>query len=134
MASLACLALGLAGVGCGEDENGGDGDAPDRPVGGGAEATPGSQGNEVQTIRMRDIKYFPENARVPAGKEITWINDDQVDHTVTKQSGPGPKFDSGIVGPGETYRESFDAKGKIGYFCTVHPNQKGTLTVVGRAG
>ncbi len=107
----AALALGACG---GEEEE---------PAGGGAAAAGGV------TIDMKDIKYVPADATVPVGSTVTWTNSDAVAHTVTKESGPGPDFDSGTIAAGKTYEETFPEPGEIAYVCTIHPNQTGTLTV-----
>ena len=93
----------------------------------------GAQGAERAkadiTIDMRNIQFLPKSARVEVGDTVLWKNSDSVAHTVTKQSGPGPKFDSGTIAPGGTFTYTFKRPGKIDYLCTIHPNQTGTLTV-----
>lgn len=81
------------------------------------------------TVDMKDIKYVPAALTVKAGTTVTWINSDAVAHTVTKESGPGADFDSGTLIKGKTYKRRFDASGAVAYLCTIHPNQRGTITV-----
>ncbi|MBA3298786.1 MAG: cupredoxin domain-containing protein, partial [Thermoleophilaceae bacterium] len=78
---------------------------------------------------MKDIKFVPMDVTVKAGGTIKWTNDDSIVHTVTKTNGPGAKFDSGNVSGGETFEQKFEERGKIDYFCTIHPQQTGTITV-----
>jgi plastocyanin len=113
-AALAVLALALPLAACGGEE--------EEPAGGG-----GSGGGV--TIDMKDIKYVPADATVPVGQTVTWTNSDSVAHTVTKESGVGPDFDSGTIAAGKTFKQKFGTEGEIAYYCTLHPNQKGTLTV-----
>jgi plastocyanin len=111
---LICLALaGLPGLACGGEEE---------PAGGGG-------GGGGVTIDMKDIKYVPANATAKVGQTVTWTNSDAVAHTVTKESGPGPDFDSGAIAAGKTYKQTFDEPGEIAYVCTIHPAQTGTLRV-----
>lgn len=124
-AAVGCVALGLLVAGCGGDDGGGDG--------GGAPATTTPQtetqaGGEV-AVRMKNIKFVPRNITVKAGTKVVWTNDDEVDHTVTKDGGPGGDFDSGNVSSGKTFEQTFTAPGKVDYVCTIHPNQDGTVTV-----
>ena len=92
------------------------------------ECTPGTSGQTV-TVCMKDIKYMPADAKVPVGGKVVWPNADQVPHTVTKEAGPGPDFDSGTVPGGGNFEQTFPEAGTIEYVCTIHPSQKGTLTV-----
>ncbi len=78
---------------------------------------------------MKDIKYVPKDITVDAGTTITWTNSDSVPHTVTKEGGPGGEFDSGDIGPGDTFELTADVPGKVDYVCTIHPDQTGTFTV-----
>jgi len=78
---------------------------------------------------MQDIEYVPKEVTVKKGGTVTWTNSDSVTHTVTKQGGPGPEFDSGNMEVDATFEQKFDAAGKVDYVCTIHPNQTGTITV-----
>jgi plastocyanin len=112
--ALALLALAVGGAGCA-------GERTSEPAAGG--------GGSGVTIDMKDIKYVPDRATVKAGQTVLWTNSDSVAHTVTKDSGPGPDFDSGTIAAGKTYEQKFDEPGTIAYLCTIHPNQTGTLDV-----
>jgi plastocyanin len=129
---MACLALGLVAAGCGdddEDEGGGGGatatteEQPADTGGGGEEAGGGA------SVTMKDIKFRPHDLTVTAGTTVTWTNEDSVPHTVTKETGPGEKFDSGTVEPGATFEQTLSEPGKVSYVCTIHPGQDGTVTV-----
>jgi plastocyanin len=127
---IACLALGAFGAGCGGDDEeepaGGGGSAPaEEPTGGGAE----SGGGEAVKVDTKNTKFIPKAVTVPKGGTITWTNSDSFPHTVTKDKGPGPKFDSGNLEGGDTFEQTFDAAGKIDYLCKLHPGQTGTITV-----
>ncbi len=111
-----CLALALAG--CGDDEE---------SAGGGGESAPG--GSSAVKVDMKDVTYVPMEVTVKKGGTITWTNSDAFPHTVTKEAGPGPKFDSGNIGDGESFEQKFTVAGKIDYFCEIHSTQKGTITV-----
>jgi plastocyanin len=128
---IACLALTLAACGDDDDDDDGGGTAgttTTEQTDTGA-APPAGGGGGAETVDMKDIKYVPADITVDAGTTITWTNSDQVPHTVTKDGGPGPDFDSGNIDPGGTYEETFDTPGTIDYVCTIHPGQEGSVTV-----
>jgi plastocyanin len=133
----AALALGLVAAGCGGDDDedsGGGGSAAtteqtattEQQAKGGKSAA----GAKQVAVEVVDIDYDPKEATVPAGATVKWTNTGELPHTVTKQDGPGPDFDSGTLQPGDTYEETFTAPGKIGYLCTIHSGQVGSLNVV----
>lgn len=121
------LALGVAG--CGSDDesstgsDSGTGSQPAETSAGG-----GGGGKAVEVV-MKDVTNTPMDVTVKKGGTITWTNEDPFDHTVTKQTGPGPKFDSGNIAGGKTYEQTFTTPGEIDYRCTIHPNQTGKITV-----
>ncbi len=129
-----CLTLAVAG--CGDDDKDSDksdagGDKPAATTGG--SGTPEVEKAGPNKVDMKDIKYNPQNIGVSKGDTITWTNSDQVPHTVTKDGGPGPNFDSGDIAAGKTYEQTFDTVGKIDYHCTIHPQQTGTIEVIDTA-
>jgi plastocyanin len=119
------LALSLAAAGCGGDDEE-EGEAQQQqPAGGGG-------GGEAAAVKMSGIKFAPDSVTVARGDTVTWTNDDNVGHDVTKTGGPGAAFKSGDPGgmmKGDTFSQTFDTPGKVEYVCTVHPNMKATVTV-----
>ncbi|WP_035777309.1 cupredoxin domain-containing protein [Arthrobacter sp. 35/47] len=81
---------------------------------------------EEIVITIVNFEYeMPDS--VPAGAEITVVNEDTAPHTVTTTE--TEDFDA-IVGGGET--TTFTAPSEPGdypFICTYHPNMTGTLTV-----
>ena len=121
---LSCTALALPVAGCGGDEESGGGSASS----GSAPADSGS-GTDAVKVGMEEIEYVPKEEKVKKGGTITWTNSDSVTHTVTKDGGPGPEFDSGNMEVDATFEQKFDMPGTIDYVCTIHPSQTGTITV-----
>lgn len=123
---LTCLALGTGAAlaGCGGDDAATD----TSTTGGQTETTaPSASSGDVVAISMKDVLFKPEAATVKVGQTVKWTNDDPIDHTVTAKS--GADFDSGNVKAGGTFEFKPDKAGTIEYVCTIHPSQKGTLTV-----
>lgn len=125
---VSCLALVAAG--CGDDDGGGGADATtDQPAQQPTETETEGGGERRVEVSMKNTLFVPMDVKVSVGDTIKWTNDDPIPHTVTKESGPGPKFDSGTVDEGGTFEQKFDTAGKIDYVCTIHPNQTGSITV-----
>jgi plastocyanin len=82
---------------------------------------------------MGDKAYSPNPVEVKAGGGVTWSNDDSQIHTATYGSigsaDSGSVFDSGILSPGATFDFVFDTAGTYDYYCTMHPQMVGTVTV-----
>ena len=89
----------------------------------------GSDTGDTVTVDMRDIVYVPKNLVVAPGTTVKWTNSDDLIHTVTKASGPGPEFDSGNVMPGDAYEQRFEEAGRVDYVCSLHHGQTGSVTV-----
>lgn len=67
------------------------------------------------------------------GAEVTWTNDDLANtHTVTSGDvvvGPDGMFDSGILGPEQSFSYIFDQVGIFPYYCTIHPWKEGVIKI-----
>ncbi|HEV3433556.1 MAG TPA: plastocyanin/azurin family copper-binding protein, partial [Nitrososphaera sp.] len=75
--------------------------------------------------------YSPNPVQVSMGTTVTWTNDDAQPHTATsgQNSTPDGRFDSGIMAPGATFDFTFTEAGEYPYFCLLHPNMVGTVSV-----
>jgi plastocyanin len=81
-----------------------------------------------------DKAYQPNPIMVKVGQKLTWTNDDSQIHTSTSGTGPGDAgsgnvFDSGILSPGTSYSFTFDAPRNFPYYCTLHPQMVGTVSI-----
>lgn len=99
------------------DMHGGDG------AGDGSAAEPQSGSAEIVIAGFS----FSGPITVTAGTTVTITNDDTADHTWTSTTGA---FDSGTLGPGETFEFTFDTPGDYEFFCAIHPGMTGMVTVV----
>ncbi len=121
----ALLVVCTIAVGCG----GSDSSSGDSKSGGQAPASSKPAAKPDVKVSMKNIQFKPMDITVKKGQTIGWTNDDSVTHNVTKEGGPGADFKSDNVNPGGTYQTTVDTPGKIDYVCTIHPNQRGTITV-----
>jgi plastocyanin len=75
--------------------------------------------------------YSPNPVQVSTGATVTWTNDDAQPHTATSGEAvtPDGNFDSGIMAPAATFDFTFTEAGEYPYFCLLHPNMVGTVSV-----
>jgi plastocyanin len=75
--------------------------------------------------------FQPNPIQVGVGDTVTWTNDDAQPHTATSGEAvtPDGRFDSGIMAPGATFDFTFTEAGEYPYFCLLHPNMVGTVSV-----
>jgi nitrite reductase (NO-forming) len=75
--------------------------------------------------------YAPNPVQVSTGATVTWTNDDAQPHTATSGQNvtPDGRFDSGIMPPAGTFDFQFTEAGEYPYFCLLHPNMVGTVSV-----
>jgi plastocyanin len=75
--------------------------------------------------------YAPNPIQVGVGDTVTWSNDDSQPHTATSGEAvtPDGNFDSGIMAPAATFDFTFTEAGEYPYFCLLHPNMVGTVSV-----
>jgi plastocyanin len=95
---------------------------------GGVEAVPVQ---DARSVGIGDNFFDPPDAAVEPGSTITWTNNGARPHTVTADDG---SFDSGVLNPGDSYTVAFDGQGTVTYFCAIHPEMRGSVTVGGSGG
>ena len=76
--------------------------------------------------------YVLPEITVSSGTTVTWTNDDSTAHTVTpgENAQPEGQFDSGMMAPAATFEHTFAEAGEYPYFCLLHPNMVGTVSVM----
>lgn len=92
--------------------------------------------NQVSILGQGAPYYGPNESTVGVGETITFTNDDFVLHTATSiaaEDDPTPDgvFDTGLLNNGESAEVTFDEAGTYHYFCSIHPQMRGTVTVTG---
>jgi plastocyanin len=90
-------------------------------------AGPTSVNDSQVTIDIQGYAYHPSNISVPRGAKVTWLNDDNQDHTATEKD--NGSWNTQIVHNGQSETIEFDSPGTFAYYCTIHPYMVGTLTV-----
>jgi plastocyanin len=106
----------------------------------GTSATSAGAGTSVSIVSgsssLTDTAYQPNPIQVSVGNTVTWTNNDSQPHTVTSGSNgqPDNKFNSSpnfnpLLNPGQTFSFTFTQAGDYPYFCMLHPNMVGTVSV-----
>ncbi|MDB5182810.1 MAG: blue (type 1) copper domain protein [Candidatus Saccharibacteria bacterium] len=83
----------------------------------------------TNAVLIKDMKYAPDPLVIKVGTKVTWLNGDNVSHTVTADKSTDG-FASPTLGVGEKYSYTFDKAGTYAYHCTIHSSMHGTVTVI----
>ncbi|SAK75157.1 blue (type1) copper domain-containing protein [Caballeronia glebae] len=78
------------------------------------------------TISIDNFAFSQSAITVPAGTKVTWVNHDDMLHTVTDEA---KTFKSDPLDSGESFSHVFDKAGTYKYFCSLHPHMTGTIVV-----
>jgi nitrite reductase (NO-forming) len=100
-------------------------------------ATGGGGGNSIEvsipqgSSTLTEGAYDPNPVQVSAGGTVTWTNADAQPHTATsgENAAPDGTFDSGILTVGKSFSHTFAEAGEYQYYCMLHPNMVGTVSV-----
>jgi plastocyanin len=77
-------------------------------------------------VKIDNFSFGPETLTVPAGATVTWINRDDIPHTVVSTDGV---FKSKVRDTDETFSYTFTKAGTYPYLCSVHPKMTGKVVV-----
>jgi plastocyanin len=77
-------------------------------------------------VKIDNFSYGPQTVTVPVGATVTWINRDDIPHTVVSTEGV---FKSKVRDTDEKFSYTFTKAGTYSYFCSVHPKMTGKVVV-----
>jgi plastocyanin len=118
----------------GEDHNGHDDDDDSgRGRGRGGDDDDGTPSPAAQTgaatgtleVHMAGEQFQPSTLTIQAGQTVTFINDDDDEHTAT-----GTDFDTGEMNPGESVTVTFDQPGTFTFICQFHADMQAEIVVL----
>ena len=78
------------------------------------------------TIKIDNFVFGPEALTVSVGTTVTWINQDDIPHTVVAND---KSFKSKVMDTDERFSFTFTKPGEYGYFCSLHPHMVGKVIV-----
>jgi plastocyanin len=89
-------------------------------------ALTGTRAAEDAMVKIDNFTFAPQKLTVKAGTAITWVNEDDIPHTVvaTKLA-----FRSKALDTDDKFTFTFSMPGTYEYFCSLHPHMTGTIVV-----
>jgi plastocyanin len=79
-------------------------------------------------VSIGNFTFKPQTLQVAAGTTVSWVNEDDVPHTIVG-SDPGSPLKSGALDTDASYSAVLDKPGTYPYFCSLHPHMTGTVVV-----
>ena len=78
-------------------------------------------------VTIDNFSFRPQTLTVPVGTTVTWVNRDDIPHTVL--SNDKTTIVSPALDTDEKFSYTFTAAGTNDYYCSVHPHMKGRIIV-----
>jgi plastocyanin len=78
-------------------------------------------------ITVDNFSFAPPTLTVAAGTEVTWVNHDDIPHTVVSED--KTTFKSRALDTDEKFSFTFSKPGTYTYFCSIHPKMTGKVIV-----
>lgn len=91
--------------------------------------SPANQNPATVSVLINNFAFSPSNLTVHKGDTVVWKNNDALAHTVTGDNG-GPQSQS--LNNGASYSYTFATIGTFAYHCSIHPNMKAVVQVIGQ--
>ena len=94
-------------------------------------AVPGAAAHaEELEVKIDNFTFAPQTLTVKAGTTVTWINEDDIPHTVVSTG----HFRSKPLDTGDKFTFTFTTPGSFEYFCGLHPHMQASITVQAATG
>lgn len=92
-----------------------------------ASAAPaGARAPAPVTVHIANFTFNAPTVTVPLGSTVTWVNDDDIPHTVVATD---RSFKSKPLDTGDRFSFTFTKAGDYDYFCSLHPHMTGKVVV-----
>jgi plastocyanin len=79
-------------------------------------------------VKIDNFSFGPVTLTVPVGTTVTWINRDDIPHTVVSTD-DSKTFKSKVLDTDERFSFAFSKAGTYPYFCSIHPKMTGKVIV-----
>ncbi|HXO27579.1 MAG TPA: cupredoxin family copper-binding protein [Thermoanaerobaculia bacterium] len=79
-------------------------------------------------VKIDNFSFAPAALVVQAGTKVTWVNHDDIPHTVVSTDND-KTFKSKVLDTDEKFTYVFAKPGRYPYFCSVHPKMTGEVVV-----
>ena len=82
-------------------------------------------------VEVKVFQFRPKTLEISGESAVTWVNQDEIEHTVTSglPGGGDGKFDAALAGKGATATVRFTEPGVYPYFCSRHQAMRGEVRV-----
>ena len=77
-------------------------------------------------VKIDNFSFGPAAITVPVGTSVTWVNRDDIPHTVVSTE---KVFKSKVLDTDEKFSYTFTKPGEYPYFCSIHPKMTGKVVV-----
>ena len=86
---------------------------------------------DTSDVQVKVFQFKPGRVDVKAGSSVTWLNQDDISHTVTSGTPESPTgaFDAALAGQGTRTMVTFAERGVYSYFCSRHQAMRGEVRV-----
>jgi plastocyanin len=82
-------------------------------------------------VKIDNFTFAPQSLTIKAGTTVTWINEDDIPHTVVATA---KAFKSKVLDTDDKFSFTFTTAGTFEYFCSLHPHMTGTIVVQSTGG
>jgi len=97
-----------------------------------ATALPAASAHVAETeVKIDNFAFAPQRVVVKAGTTVTWINEEDIPHTVASST---KLFKSNALDTKDKFSFTFTTAGAYEYFCSLHPHMTGTIVVEAATG
>ena len=83
---------------------------------------------DAARVTIDNFAFVPAQIVVASGSRVTWLNHDDIPHTVTSRDEPRV-LRSAPLDTDDSYAVTFEQPGTYHYFCAMHPHMQGTVVV-----
>jgi plastocyanin len=83
-------------------------------------------GAAANQVIIENFSFAPATLTVKVGTKVTWINRDDVPHTVNEND---KRFKSSTMDSDDQFSYTFSSPGTFRYFCALHPKMTGQIIV-----
>ena len=96
----------------------------------GALASQGAPAADAK-VQIDQYAFLPQRITVKPGTTVTWTNEDDAPHTIASSA---KLFKSKALDTGDKFSFTFTTPSTYAYFCSLHPQMTGTVTVEAASG
>jgi amicyanin len=82
----------------------------------------------MMEVKIDNFTFGPATLTVPVGTTVTWINKDDIPHTVVGTD-DSKTLKSKVLDTDEKFSFTFSKAGTYPYFCSIHPKMTGKVIV-----